>query len=182
MQVKQKQGGMGRQRVDMQRRFQDEVRKVRKQLDEESSGYLRTLFVEIQQCVQAVAVRNGFAIVRDDLRVRGRSHCRRGNVRKMLAQTSAGGMCVPLLLITRRVSGAQPKTRVRSRAALESVTVHADMKRKTPGSRGARLSNRSAYSCMTRSLMSVTCASAGTASAWRGGSMQEILGATSSSL
>jgi Skp family chaperone for outer membrane proteins len=61
--IKQKQEEMAKQLVDLQRTFEDKERTVRKQLDDESAGYLKNLFTEIQQAVKAIADTNGFDIV-----------------------------------------------------------------------------------------------------------------------
>ena len=52
-----------KQIVSLQRGLEDSERTLRKQLDDESAGYLKNLFVEIQTCVQAVVQANGFDLV-----------------------------------------------------------------------------------------------------------------------
>lgn len=54
---------MAKQLVELQRQLEDKQRNYRKQLDEESAGYLRNLFAEIQSCVKAVVEANGFDLV-----------------------------------------------------------------------------------------------------------------------
>ncbi|OWK43432.1 OmpH family outer membrane protein [Fimbriiglobus ruber] len=49
--------------VEKQRLFEDKERNARKTLDDESSKYLRDLFVEIQQCVRAIVEANGYDLV-----------------------------------------------------------------------------------------------------------------------
>ena len=49
--------------VSLQRGLEDSERTLRKQLDDESAGYLKNLFVEIQTCVNAVVQANGFDLV-----------------------------------------------------------------------------------------------------------------------
>ena len=49
--------------VALTRNLEDSERTLRKQLDDESAGYLKNLFVEIQTCVQAVVQANGFDLV-----------------------------------------------------------------------------------------------------------------------
>ncbi len=61
--IKQKQEEMAKQLVELQRQFEDKERGVRKQLDDESAGYLKNLFTEIQQAVKAIVDTNGFTIV-----------------------------------------------------------------------------------------------------------------------
>lgn len=61
--IKQKQEEMTKLLVAKQREFEDKERTVRTALDNESAGYLRTLFMEIQACVKAVVEQNGFDIV-----------------------------------------------------------------------------------------------------------------------
>jgi Skp family chaperone for outer membrane proteins len=51
------------QMVALQRQFEDEERKVRKEIDEKSAMHLRTLFAEIRTVVDAVARTNGFELV-----------------------------------------------------------------------------------------------------------------------
>ena len=46
-----------------QREFEDKEKGYRKALDEESAGYLRNLYSEIQQCVKAIVEANGFDLV-----------------------------------------------------------------------------------------------------------------------
>ena len=52
-----------REMVTKQRAIEDAERTIGKRLDEESAGYLKSLFVEIQTCVQAIVTTNGFDIV-----------------------------------------------------------------------------------------------------------------------
>ena len=52
-----------KQLLATQRNLEDSERTLRKQLDDESAGYLKNLFVEIQTCVQAVVQANGFDLV-----------------------------------------------------------------------------------------------------------------------
>lgn len=54
---------LAKQLVEKQRTFEDRERQIRKQLDDESAGYLRGLFAEIQQAVKAIVDTNGFDIV-----------------------------------------------------------------------------------------------------------------------
>ncbi|MGL6073676.1 MAG: OmpH family outer membrane protein [Fimbriiglobus sp.] len=49
--------------VVKQREFQDREAGLRKALDEESAGYLRNLYAEIQQCVKAIVEQQGFDLV-----------------------------------------------------------------------------------------------------------------------
>jgi len=49
--------------VDKQRLFEDRERIARKNLDEESAGHLKSLFVEIQRAVAAVVESNGYDVV-----------------------------------------------------------------------------------------------------------------------
>lgn len=51
------------QMVALQRSFEDEERKIRKEIDEKSAAHLRTLFAEIRTVVDAVARTNGFELV-----------------------------------------------------------------------------------------------------------------------
>jgi len=46
-----------------QREFEDKEKGYRKALDEESAGYLKNLYSEIQQCVKAIVDLNGFDLV-----------------------------------------------------------------------------------------------------------------------
>ena len=46
-----------------QREFEDKEKGYRKALDEESAGYLRNLYSEIQACVKAIVEANGFDLV-----------------------------------------------------------------------------------------------------------------------
>jgi Skp family chaperone for outer membrane proteins len=46
-----------------QREFEDKEKGFRKVLDDESAGYLRNLYAEIQQCVKAIVETNGFDLV-----------------------------------------------------------------------------------------------------------------------
>ncbi len=46
-----------------QREFEDKEKQYRKALDEESAGYLRNLYSEIQACVKAIVEANGFDLV-----------------------------------------------------------------------------------------------------------------------
>ena len=49
--------------VAKQREFEDKERGVRQMLDNESAGYLRNLFAEVQQAVKAIVDTNGFDLV-----------------------------------------------------------------------------------------------------------------------
>ena len=49
--------------VELTRNLEDQDRTLRKQLDDESAGYLKNLFLEIQTCVKAVVDANGFDLV-----------------------------------------------------------------------------------------------------------------------
>ena len=60
---KEIQDGLARAMLDKQRAFEDRERTYRKQLDEESAGHLKNLFVEIQRAVGAVVESNGYDVV-----------------------------------------------------------------------------------------------------------------------
>ncbi len=60
---KEVQEGLARAMLDKQRLFEDRERTYRKQLDEESAGHLKNLFVEIQRAVGAVVESNGYDVV-----------------------------------------------------------------------------------------------------------------------
>ena len=61
--IKAKQEELARNVTEIQRQFEDKEKQYRKALDEESAGYLRNLFAEIQQCVKAIVEANGYDIV-----------------------------------------------------------------------------------------------------------------------
>ena len=61
--VQTKKDEMTKLLVEKQRTFEDRERAIRKMLDDESAGYLRGLFAEIQQAVKAIVDTNGFDIV-----------------------------------------------------------------------------------------------------------------------
>lgn len=61
--IKAKQEELARNVTEIQRQFEDKEKQYRKALDEESAGYLRNLFAEIQQCVRAIVEANGYDIV-----------------------------------------------------------------------------------------------------------------------
>ena len=61
--IKQKQEDMAKTLVAKQREFEDKERQVRQKLDEESAGYLKNLFNEIQRAVTAIVEQNGFDVV-----------------------------------------------------------------------------------------------------------------------
>ena len=61
--IKQKQEEMAKVMVAKQREFEDKERTVRTALDNESAGFLRELFQQIQACVKAVVDANGFDVV-----------------------------------------------------------------------------------------------------------------------
>jgi len=61
--IKAKQEEIARSVTEFQRQFEDKEKQYRKSLDEESAGYLRNLFAEIQQCVKAIVEANGYDIV-----------------------------------------------------------------------------------------------------------------------
>ncbi len=58
-----KQEAIAKAAIVKQREFEDKEKMYRKALDEESAGYLRNLYSEIQQCVKAIVDMNGFDIV-----------------------------------------------------------------------------------------------------------------------
>jgi len=61
--IKAKQEEIARNITEVQRQFEDKEKAYRKALDEESAGYLRNLFAEIQQCVKAIVEAIGYDIV-----------------------------------------------------------------------------------------------------------------------
>ena len=61
--VQGKKDELTRDIVTLTRNLEDSERTLRKQLDDESAGYLKNLFVEIQTCVQAIVEANGFDLV-----------------------------------------------------------------------------------------------------------------------
>ena len=61
--IKAKQEELARAITEVQRQFEDKEKQYRKALDDESAGYLRNLFAEIQQCVKAIVEANGYDIV-----------------------------------------------------------------------------------------------------------------------
>ena len=58
-----KQEQISKAAIVKQREFEDKEKGYRKALDEESAGYLRNLYSEIQQCVKAIVEANGFDLV-----------------------------------------------------------------------------------------------------------------------
>ena len=54
---------LGKKLVELQRQFEDAERVARKQLDDESAGYLKNLFAEIQQCVKAIVEAYNYDLV-----------------------------------------------------------------------------------------------------------------------
>jgi Skp family chaperone for outer membrane proteins len=61
--IKQKQEEKAQVLLAKQREFEDAQRKIQQKLDDESAGYLRNLFTEIQRAVVAIVEQNGFDVV-----------------------------------------------------------------------------------------------------------------------
>jgi Skp family chaperone for outer membrane proteins len=61
--IQQKKEELAKAVVAKQREFEDKEKAVRTQLDNESAGYLRQLFAEVQQCVKAIVDTNGYDVV-----------------------------------------------------------------------------------------------------------------------
>jgi Skp family chaperone for outer membrane proteins len=61
--IKSKQDEMAQQMVQLQRQLEDMEKTARKEIDDKSMNHLRTLFGELRQVVDAVAVTNGFELV-----------------------------------------------------------------------------------------------------------------------
>ena len=58
-----KREAMAKQLIEMKRQFEDKELTARTALDQESAGYLRTMFGQLQVCVKAIADQQGFDII-----------------------------------------------------------------------------------------------------------------------